>query len=417
MWKKVLCGTALGLMLGVAPAAADVTVRLLHVNNVEGVQALWNQIARDFEAANPGVTIDVQYLENEAFKAKLPTLLQSEERPNIIYSWGGGVMDAQIEAGYIEDITDAAADFKDRLAPAGVAAFTRDGRQYGVPIYLTEVVIFFNKPAFEKAGVDAAAIKTWDDFLVAVEKIKAAGETPIVVGGGEKWPMHFYWSYLVMRIGGEGVLDRARAGEDGGFTNPVFVEAGEKLQQLAELDPFNQGWLATNHAQSAGIFGDGKASIDLMGNWLLGMQAPNSASGEGLPEEDIGILAFPAVADGKGQATDTLGGLQGFLVTEGSPPEAVEFLDFFSQAKYQNVAAEQGLYIPAVKGTDAAITDPLQQEIAKGIFSSSWHQNFFDQDLGPSVGRVVNDISVAIAAGEMTPEEGAEAVQEAWDQR
>ena len=38
---------------------------------------------------------------------------------------------------------------------------------------------------------------------------------------------------------------------------------------------------------------------------------------------------------------------------------------------------------------------------------STYHQIFFDQDLGPAVGRVVNDISVAIAAGEMTPEEGA----------
>ena len=73
--------------------------------------------------------------------------------------------------------------------------------------------------------------------------------------------------------------------------------------------------------------------------------------------------------------------------------------------------------MPAVKGTDAYIQNPLVAEVARSIANSTWHQNFLDQDLGPSVGRVVNDVSVAIAAGEMTPEEGAEQIQEAWDQR
>ena len=45
--------------------------------------------------------------------------------------------------------------------------------------------------------------------------------------------------------------------------------------------------------------------MDLMGQWLLGMQAPNSTSGKGLADDDIGILSFPIVSGGKGKATDT----------------------------------------------------------------------------------------------------------------
>ena len=78
----------------------------------------------------------------------------------------------------------------------------------------------------------AEDIKTWDDFLGAVKKLKAAGITPIVVGAGEKWPMHFYYSYLVMRIGGEHALADAKAGKDGGFKNATFVEAGKRLREL-----------------------------------------------------------------------------------------------------------------------------------------------------------------------------------------
>ena len=86
-------------------ALADVTVRMLHVEQNQQISGFWNDIARRYEAAHPGVKVDVQYLENEAYKKKLTTLLQSSDRPNIIYSWGGGVLRDQVKAGVIEDLT------------------------------------------------------------------------------------------------------------------------------------------------------------------------------------------------------------------------------------------------------------------------------------------------------------------------
>ena len=80
-------------------------------------------------------------------------------------------------------------------------------------------------------------------------------------------------------------------------------------------------------------------------------------------------------------------------------------------------AAATGAYIPVVKGAEAAITDPLQRRLADDLAASTYHQNFFDQDLGPSVGRVINDVSVAVAAGQTTPEAAAAAIQEAADQQ
>ena len=154
-----------------------------------------------------------------------------------------------------------------------------------------------------------------------------------------------------------------------------------------------------------------------MGDWLLGMQGPNSASGKGQPEDNIGIMHFPTIPGGKGKATDTLGGVHAWLVTKTAPKEAVDFLNFFSQEKYARAAAEAGAYIPVFKGTESAAKDPLIREMAGDLAVTTYHQNFFDQDLGPSVGRVVNDISVAVAAGEQTPEAAAAAIQEAANQQ
>ena len=229
--------------------AADTTVTILHVNDNPAAKALWDKIAADYEASHKDVKVQFKYLENEAFKAKLPTMLQSEDsRPSLFYSWGGGVMEEQAKAGFLKDVSADVAATEASLAPTAVEAFKVGGKAVGVPWDTGEVPIFYNKALFAKAGVKAEDVKTWDDFLGAIKKLKAAGITPIVVGAGDKWPMHFYYSYLVMRIGGEHALTDAKAGTDGGFKSATFVEAGKRLRELAALEPFQPGYLSTLHA-------------------------------------------------------------------------------------------------------------------------------------------------------------------------
>jgi raffinose/stachyose/melibiose transport system substrate-binding protein len=107
----------------------------------------------------------------------------------------------QIRAGFCQDITNAiAGDFKESFYPAGVQAFMSQGKSYGLPDSAGPNVFWYNKDLCEKAGVDPNEIKYWEDLLDAVKKCKAAGVTPMAVGGSEKWPLHFYPALLMMRI-------------------------------------------------------------------------------------------------------------------------------------------------------------------------------------------------------------------------
>jgi raffinose/stachyose/melibiose transport system substrate-binding protein len=170
MMFRNLALASFGLALGASAALADTTVRVLHVANDPGTLELWNKIARDYEAQNKGVKIDLQYLENEAFKAKLPTMLQSDaERPSAFYSWGGGVMRAQAKAGFLQDISAGAAPWANTMSPASVQAFQVDGKTFGIPMNTGEVGFFYNKKLFAQAGVKAEDIKTWDDLLAAAK--------------------------------------------------------------------------------------------------------------------------------------------------------------------------------------------------------------------------------------------------------
>jgi raffinose/stachyose/melibiose transport system substrate-binding protein len=402
-------------LAGINAAAAQTTVRMLHVEQNPDNVAYWNDIARRYEAKNPGVKVEVQYLENEAYKKKLTTLLQSSDKPNIIYSWAGGVLREQVKAGVIEDLTgvmDGA--WKERFVPAAVQAYTVNNKIYGVPMHTSQVGFFYNKDLFAKAGVDATTIKSWDDLLGAVKKLQAAGITPIITGGADKWPIHFYWSHLAIRIGGKDAFEAALRGDGKGFADTTFVKAGETFKQLVDLKPFQPGFLGVTYPQSAGQFGDGKGAMMLMLNGLLNSMRANSADKRGVPEDKLGWFAFPTVSGGKGDPSDTLGGLNGWLVTKGSPKETVDFLRFFSEAENQRIAAERGFYIPVVKGTQDAIKHPILRQLAENVANSKYHQIFYDQMLGPSVGAVVNDISADLAGGRVKPEEAAEAVQDAW---
>jgi raffinose/stachyose/melibiose transport system substrate-binding protein len=137
MLGKLLAGAGLALVLGAsAPAFADVTIHLMHVNQVN--DPLWKAIAEAYNKSHPGTTVVVDYMENEAYKAKLPTLLQSADKPGIIF----GVMRAQIEAGYVQDISASKGDLDKTVYPAGLSAFTVDGKRYGVPTDFNEVSIY-----------------------------------------------------------------------------------------------------------------------------------------------------------------------------------------------------------------------------------------------------------------------------------
>ena len=107
---------------------------------------------------------------------------------------------------------------------------------------------------------------TWTEFLDDVKALKAAGITPISIGEGDKWPGMHFWNYLATRICGQAKFEAAMA-RTGSFTDPCFVEAGTKLQELVALEPFQDGFLGATHDEMQATFGNGKAAMELSGQW------------------------------------------------------------------------------------------------------------------------------------------------------
>ncbi|MGP3914488.1 extracellular solute-binding protein [Nonomuraea sp. 10N515B] len=380
---------------------AKVTLEWWHLSTAEPLKTLWAQRAKEFEAKNPNVTIKATVLENDAYKAKLTTLTQSGKAPDIFASWGGGVLKQQIDAGLVKDITGDVGDVLPNFTPAALSAYQLDGKTYGLPTDIGMVGFWYNKKLFEKAGITEPPA-TWAAFLEDVKKLKAAGVTPIALAGKEKWPGHYYWAYLAMRIAGLDALKQAAVDKD--FTKPDFIAAGQQVKALADLQPFQKGFLgaaySTPDGQSATV-SNGKAAMELMGQWAPAVQKD---SGKGLGD-DLGFFPFPAVEGGKGSATDAFGGGGGLVVGADAPKEALDFVKFMTEMGNHSKAVEAGGVLPVLKGEESAVKDPNLKQVATMLASAGGYQLYLDQAYPPAVGQQVNDSVAELIAGTKSPEE------------
>jgi len=391
--------------------AQKVTVTWWHISTKDPPLSDWQMMADDYMAAHPNVNIEITVLENEAFKTKLTTVMQSGEVPDIFQSWGGGVMNEQIAAGLLKDITsDLDADggaWRNTFAPGALAVYSYQGKNYGVPWDMGMVGWWYNKDLFTQAGIDTPPT-TWTQFLDDVKALKAAGITPISLGEGDKWPGMHMWSYLATRIGGEAAFDAAYSRE-GSFADPAFVEAGKKLQELMALDPFQPGYLGATHDEMQAAFGNGQAAMELSGQWAPSVEAANSVDKVGVA--NLGLFNFPAVEGGAGDVTDVIGGGNGFAIGKNASPEAIDFVKYLTNVDNQVIIAAHGTGIPVVKGGEAGLTDPNMVAVQKAFAGAKYFQLYYDQYLPPAMGSAINDAVQTIFAGTATPEEAAQAIE------
>jgi raffinose/stachyose/melibiose transport system substrate-binding protein len=396
-------------------AQAPVKISFWHIGTAATDKAYYQGVVDAYQKLHPNVSIEVTVLENEAFKSKVSTLMQSGNPPDVFISWGGGVMAEYAKAGLLKDITAKVKGtaWGNSMAPGVWQVYQYNGKQYGAPNDMGAITFWYNKDLLAKVGYKSFPT-TWDDFLVLVKKLKAAGITPIALGAGDKWPAMYWWSYLSARLGGKVAFDKLFSGNGDGFKDPVFVRAGQMLAELAALKPFQEGALGATYSDEAALVGNGKAAMELMGQWAPNVQKDSAVDKKGLGDK-LAIAPFPTVAGGQGKVTDVMGGGGGLIVGKNAPDAAVDFLAFLTNkendAQYSTVAG----IIPTVKGAEYGIKDP-NAKLVKGIVDKAeFFQLYLDQFFPPAVGGAINDSVQTIVAGTATPAQAMAAIQGAYE--
>ncbi|MFG3016564.1 extracellular solute-binding protein [Streptomyces cinerochromogenes] len=384
------------------------TIEWWNISTTEPTKTVWAGLAKKFEA-DTGIKVKIVQMENDAYKSKMTALIASGKLPDIFHTWGGGVLKQQVDAGLVEDLTDITKPWADDLLPVAKEPYLMDGKVYGIPFDIGMIGFWYNKALFKKAGISTPPT-TWSGFLDAVRQLKSAGVTPLALAGKEKWPGMYYWAYLAMRTAGVEALRKASESKD--FTGAGFVEAGRHLKELVDLQPFQKGFLGAAYSTPTGqaaTVGNGKAAMELMGQWAPVVEAD---SGKGLGS-DLGFFPFPEVEGGNGKITEVFGGGGGHALRRGAPKAAVDFLKFFaSQTTDQELVKKTGV-LPVVPAAESALSDPNLKAVQAQLKAATGFQLYLDQAYAPAVGQEINDSVAALIAGSKSSEQVAQSISRA----
>lgn len=390
------------------------TLKLWEVCSLGVFRKLLNESILRFEAANPSVHIESANSLCDLYNTQLTSATASGDLPDIFHTWGSKMLKSLIEKGEVYDLTSALSEdgWRETFIPSLLDCYRFDGRSFAVPVAFGWIFFYYNKEIFVKHNISPP--QDFDELIDICKKLRRGGVIPISLGNKEGWQGDFFFTYLASRIGGANVDKIIERAPGFHFTDPSFVEAGRRVQEMVDAEAFPEGFNDLSYYHQRTLFWDGKAAMQLNGNRLLSKYLDVEA-----PEliDRLDFFHFPLVPGGEGHLTTVQGASQlSFAVSNNSnnKEEAVSFLrEVTGQRTAEDIAIKAG-DIPARRGVlTPRISHPLFARVADELNRVREIQVHFFRSLPPTLSRVYVKAIRSIFAKTLTPEEGGRVVEEA----
>jgi len=249
---------------------------------------------------------------------------------------------------------------------------------------------------------------TWDEFVANNAAIAEAGIAPVMATFGDTWTSQLFVlaDYYNVEQAVPGFADQYTANEVKYATTPAAMAGFSYLQQGYELDWWQQDYATTRFEPGLALLANGEVAHYPMLTFALSAIAAN------FPDQvnDIGFFAQPgARADANGVTIWMPQATYIPQTTQGEKLEvALDFLAFIASIEGVDAitaqVAPQGPYL--IKGS--TLPDdvlPAVQDLAAYIDSGNSYPAL--EFLSPIKGPNLEQISVAVATGQMTAEEAA----------
>lgn len=203
---------------------------------------------------------------------------------------------------------------------------TYNGKVWGAPMYLIGIGVMYNKDLFQKASVTPPSGDrwTWDEFMAACEKLKAAGIVPFA--NGDKNGYIGAWWFANVGIQGLDSTEDLRQAVIGkaSFKDAKYTGWYKNLDDMVKKGYFNPDVMSLDLDQGERQFWEGKAAMAWGTDGMIKQALTD------LGEDKVGLMRAPKLGTGKladaGNATQSIS----FLITKWSkhPQEAADFLAF-----------------------------------------------------------------------------------------
>ncbi len=196
--------------------------------------------------------------------------------------------------------------------------------------------IFYDKAAFEKAGVTAAPA-TWAEFLDACQKIKDSGVAPIAQDSA--YCDFAFYHQLVRHLGEDKITELDK---NGGWSGTAAEQAAQEIIDLIGKGYFVDG-APDEFPSSENKIGFGQAAMIVCANYVTAEVDNNTGS-----QVDWGFCNYPAV-DGGADNASVYCGANSLAVTDYSEnaQAAFDFIIFLTTGGFDQKMATEAKQIPA----------------------------------------------------------------------
>lgn len=184
--------------------AADTLSGTIHINLAATDQDVWQAVANAYMKLHPNVKVlvnlkptDSHYADyiSSGFAAGTPSFDLVQNNQNLALINAGKFLDF---APYLNqpDPYIGGKPWRDAIDLKAMAASAAGNKVYDLNLETVQIFWFYNKEAFQKAGI-ARAPTTWPQLLADCAKLKQAGYIPVSLGGDYNtlWAANTGWLF------------------------------------------------------------------------------------------------------------------------------------------------------------------------------------------------------------------------------
>ena len=348
---KILAAVAALLAATVRPAFAEpIELQWWHAMTAINLERV-NKLAADFNA------LQTDYKVTPVYKGSYPETMtaavaafRAGSSPHIVQVFEVGTATMMAAKGAVKPVYRLMADAGEPFDPQNylptVTGYysTADGKMLSMPFNSSTAIVYWNKDAFQKAGLDPEKPpKTWPETFAIAKKLKAGGANCAVVPAWITWTQieqFDAWHNLPLATKANG-LDGADA--ELVFNTPVMAKHITTLAEAIKDKSFDYGG-RTNEAEGRFISGD--CAMIQTSSGFYGNVKTNAKFAFGMTE-------LPYYPDIKGAPQNSIIGGASLWVMSGKKPEEykgiAKFFSYLSRTDVQREMHEVTGYLPITK--------------------------------------------------------------------
>jgi raffinose/stachyose/melibiose transport system substrate-binding protein len=337
-------------------------------NSTEPQAVALKEAIDDFMAMHPNVKIDINWNGREIRKTLQPALdngqkidIWDEDLERVTKNWGSYALNLNDYVKKSYATTEGKA-YEEAVMPSLLdLARHHSGNDtvLAVPYQPFVFAFMYNKAHFADAGIDSVP-ETWDDFLVACEKLQAKGYVPMTTDDAYIDTILGY--HLARYMGYEWVEELVQDKSNALWDHEAVMKTAQDFENLAAKGYLSETVGSNKWPAGQQDIAAGTVSMYLNGTWLV-----NEIMGSTGPDFEWGTFSYPAVEGGVDGLSAANYGSQAFQINKEceTPDVAFELLVHLTTGKWDSEIAKKSFGVP-VSGTAVW---PSQLEEAKAVFN------------------------------------------------